>query len=113
MNSCDGCKVCCDLFSIPEIEKPEKTACSNCTDQGCGIYDDRPQTCKDFKCLYIQSGWMEGLRPDNCGVMFTQNSDGQFQGLIHSKDYAKELVGMHVNFVKDKYGVRFKMIDVT
>lgn len=62
---------CCHVMSIDEIDKPFKTDCPNQCN-GCAIYPDRPISCVEFECLWLQ-GWAghERHRPSDCGVMYT------------------------------------------
>ena len=64
---CGDCTLCCKLPPIfnekrdgtLDYDKPFKEFnewCKNCsTKKGCDIYDDRPDICKGFYCLYAQS----------------------------------------------------------
>ena len=72
---CGVCGVCCKLPSIDEIvlQKPAGVTCTHLVKGGgCGIYDSRPVTCRNYHC-----GWrlMEDLgedwRPDKSGVYIT------------------------------------------
>lgn len=80
---CGECTACCVLPRIPIGEdpdfpdgKPGYTPCQHlCSSlsRGCGIYDKRPQLCKDYQCLW-RAGIIQGddrRRPDNLGLMFT------------------------------------------
>lgn len=82
MNSCGNCTACCEVFHIPVLNKPQNTLCKDCTGFGCGIYDSRPQTCKDYQCIYIRSDMPEELRPDKCGVILEFLKDGTCQAAI-------------------------------
>lgn len=77
--SCGTCTVCCYALPIdtPEIQKLPGALCVNCTGRGCGIYDRRPTTCREFHC-----GWWllpqldDDWRPDKSGVLITpENND--------------------------------------
>jgi hypothetical protein len=60
--SCGTCTLCCRLPEIAELSKPANAWCVNCTaGQGCSIYDERPQLCRDFLCLWMIN---ERLGPD-------------------------------------------------
>lgn len=69
---CGTCTVCCYATAVPDLNKPVNTWCHNCSiGKGCKIYDDRPQQCRDFNCLWLKSPWIpDELRPDRSGVMF-------------------------------------------
>lgn len=52
--TCGTCTLCCRLPDIDELSKPANEWCSHCTDGiGCTIYPNRPQTCRDFLCLWM------------------------------------------------------------
>ncbi|MCO5730023.1 hypothetical protein [Rhizobium sp. SSA_523] len=52
--SCHGCTLCCVLPEIDEFEKPADIACTHCAiGQGCTAYDQRPQVCRNFLCLWV------------------------------------------------------------
>lgn len=79
---CDGCTACCTLLPIEAINKPVNTPCQYC-DAGCSIYPDRPQTCAEFECAYLQGRNVPlSLRPDNCGIIFIKRTDRIFSGVL-------------------------------
>jgi hypothetical protein len=65
--------------------KPERKLpgvwCQHCNiGKGCGIYEERPESCRVFECLWLQDkrGKLgDDLRPDRCKVMFAPNPDGK------------------------------------
>lgn len=74
--SCGECTACCCAFEIEEINKPDRTPCPSLLKGkcGCSIYEHRPDTCKQFKCLWVQNLVFKGdvrYRPDNLGVILT------------------------------------------
>lgn len=85
---CGSCTLCCELLPIPEIKKPASVLCSNCTiNKGCNIYNNRPKSCKNFDCLYLQSDDMDiSLRPNECGVMFEKVTTKIYFGTESSKN---------------------------
>jgi hypothetical protein len=52
---CNGCNLCCVVFTIPEIEKKAFTPCANLCAAGCSIHNlpTKPKTCIEFECDYI------------------------------------------------------------
>ena len=47
--------MCCKVYRIPDLNKPEGKWCQHCAiGSGCNIYEDRPQQCRDFVCLWMQ-----------------------------------------------------------
>ena len=69
---CNGCTVCCTVMGAAELAKPFYAQCEHKVDKGCGIYDNRPQNCKDFVCSWAAGFLGEGdsWRPDHCGLLF-------------------------------------------
>ena len=79
---CGECTVCCTLSVVSELNKKAGEHCFNCINNGCSIYEKRPQVCKDFECAYLQGGNNIELRPDKCGVMFFKKSERIFCGTL-------------------------------
>ena len=53
--TCGTCTMCCKVYRIAALSKPEGRWCSHCAiGQGCRIYDDRPDQCRDFHCIWLQ-----------------------------------------------------------
>lgn len=51
--ACGSCSLCCILPDIDELEKPANVVCRHCVPGGgCQSYAVRPQTCRDFLCLW-------------------------------------------------------------
>ena len=85
---CGECTTCCELLPIPELQKPESTLCGFCKiNVGCSIYKSRPNSCKEFNCVYIQNEEIDlELRPDNCKVMFERVTDTLYLALELPRD---------------------------
>jgi len=78
--SCGTCTMCCKLPAAPEpLNKPAGVWCQHCDKaQGCRIYDERPQGCRDFMCLWkVMPDFPEDLRPDKCKVIWQLSQDGR------------------------------------
>lgn len=51
---CGDCSLCCKVLAIPELEKPKDHWCPNfVAGTGCGIYTDRPPSCRNFTCQWL------------------------------------------------------------
>jgi hypothetical protein len=72
---CGECNVCCVDLTIddPALQKPQGVRCPNAmADNGCAIYDSRPDTCRTFFCGWRMLRWVKPtLRPDTSGVLVT------------------------------------------
>lgn len=54
---CGDCTLCCKLVPVRSIEKPRDTWCQHCdSKRGCKIYDDRPNDCRVWSCLWLIDG---------------------------------------------------------
>lgn len=105
MNNCGDCQICCEVLSIPEIDKDPGLRCKNQCKTGCSIYKDRPESCKQFRCLYLESNWLKELRPDKSGVMIVNYPSGY--EAIRVKDKVNPKI---MNEIK-KLGVKVKGVD--
>jgi len=71
--TCGTCTACCEgWLSADELDMRPGRACRHCTQQGCAIYQNRPED----PCVRFQCGWLvEGsplpdeMRPDRSGVI--------------------------------------------
>ena len=47
--------MCCKVYRIPVLNKQEGKWCAHCAiGSGCRIYEDRPEQCRSFVCLWLQ-----------------------------------------------------------
>jgi hypothetical protein len=67
---------------VKELGLPSFTGCPHLSTvldakgPGCGIYAERPYSCRSWRCMWLQSEpWPEELRPDRCGVVVDENLD--------------------------------------
>lgn len=68
--------MCCKLLIIPELDKPYNTWCTHCTSHSsCGIYETRPERCRDFMCYFLTSDLAEHWRPNKCRMIITANEE--------------------------------------
>lgn len=77
LQPCDGCTACCEVLGVEELRKGYYVPCEHCTAHGCGTYENRPKSCREFYCLY--STGLTADRPDQSGVMYFL-SGGKFLG---------------------------------
>lgn len=74
---CESCHVCCVVLPVEDLNKPELTRCEHLQvlDQpngcgACGIYQQRPSSCQQYKCSWLDGLLGDDLRPDQCGLLF-------------------------------------------
>ena len=78
VRACGECALCCKLISVIDIGKPAGEDCKHCDSKGCMIYEIRPQSCRDYMCLWVTNpDFPEDLRPDRCGVVWELTEDGK------------------------------------
>jgi len=92
MIGCDGCTACCKVLNIEELNKPGNTWCPHCKiGAGCGMYDTRPQACRVYECVWLQSQrggkpMAPELRPDRSRVVVGVTNGGDDLVLYVSPD---------------------------
>lgn len=72
MKSCGECNLCCKLLGVEELSKRPNTWCSHVKlGEGCGIYETRPHSCREFSCMWLLSpDAPEEARPDRVHGFF-------------------------------------------
>lgn len=82
---CGECRACCETLYIDfghGRKKPSHELCKNCSLlTGCTVQHNKPKVCRDFECHWLRSQSRNDvmppeLRPDRCGVIFSDDSDG-------------------------------------
>lgn len=71
MRQCGECFACCVTPEIKELQKPAGECCRHLTPEGkCGVYETRPQVCRDFECGWkLSSKLREDDQPNLVGLM--------------------------------------------
>lgn len=70
---CGDCHACCVYSYVKEISKPPNVKCKYRDNNGCTIYNKRPQECREYSCLWLaEINVPQHLRPDKCNVIFDQ-----------------------------------------
>jgi len=102
---CNGCTLCCKLLWVKPLNKKAGVECEHCeTGKGCKIYEDRPDACKEYQCVYYtaKEGPIE-LRPDNCGIVFNQLTNNVISGDVDPKiEELNEFVKNQIHSFLDK-----------
>src|SRR5262245_12567524 len=68
---CGDCTACCTVLVVEELAKPMRWSCDHQAWGGCRIYEVRPETCRQFNCLWLRGALPadQALRPDRLGVI--------------------------------------------
>jgi hypothetical protein len=74
--TCGGCTACCQIIPVKELGTKPFQGCPHVRSvihaggPGCGIYPDRPRSCSEWRCGWLENeDWEDDLRPDRCGFV--------------------------------------------
>lgn len=91
--SCGACDVCCVVYDIeePGLVKKAHDRCEHSRPGagGCSVYNTRPATCREFKCLWLEGLGPDGDRPDLSGFVLRAREAAELPG--GQAIYANEL----------------------
>src|SRR4051794_15963736 len=85
-DGCGTCTACCMAASVPELGKPFYAVCEHVCDHGCGIYEQRPQRCRDYRCAWHLGmlGPRVDRRPDQSGILIHfQEHEGKWSLAVY------------------------------
>ena len=112
---CGECTLCCKLVDIPWMNSPPMEYCDKCIPgEGCSIWDNVPNDCKEYECAYRQMENISiNLRPDKCHVIFEKLSGlNTFLGLLdHGYILNEDVKGQISAFNKDGFSVFISSFD--
>lgn len=73
---CGGCTECCHTFQIKAVQKPPDCDCEHqVRGTGCRVYENRPEECSSYACLWLIGWGTEEDRPDRSGVLLSLGPD--------------------------------------
>jgi hypothetical protein len=90
---CGPCTVCCTELKIPQLRKEARVPCQHLAGSGCGIYETRPDVCREFLCgwrLFEEMG--DDWRPDLSGVMALRWAPDQLPAAWKAAPYGVHLL---------------------
>jgi len=78
LKMCGECNLCCTVYDTPDMGKKAGQTCQHSkADGGCGIWGLHPESCQDFKCLWLRHDDLNGLwRPDTAGFVMRTEAEG-------------------------------------
>ncbi len=73
--NCGECTLCCKLMGVPELKKPSAKWCVSCDQgKGCTVYEERPQSCRNFQCFWLMDEtFPDEFRPDRINALAAFN----------------------------------------
>lgn len=75
--SCGTCNLCCTTHGIEELAKPRNVRCGNLNTLGrCGVYENRPLSCRTYQCLWLQGQLPYEMKPVISRVVADANTEG-------------------------------------
>lgn len=92
--SCGGCTACCTALKIatPELRKKAQVDCRHLTGGGCGIYETRPEICREFLCGWrLFADMNDDWRPDRSGVLVVRLGPERLSPQYRAIGYGVEL----------------------
>lgn len=90
--SCGPCTLCCSTHGVDDFEndsaypdgvKQRHERCVHLKNQRCGIYAERPTSCREFRCLWLQGLLPAHLRPDKVRAVADVNGPGGDMIVLH------------------------------
>jgi hypothetical protein len=86
--NCGSCALCCKLIGFAEINKPRGQWCPHCLkSRGCGIYESRPNECRDFDCLWLtNANFGEEWEPTRSKMVICHMREGDMSKLVFHVD---------------------------
>lgn len=66
---CGTCTACCVHLWIPELDKAEGDPCPALKNHQCSMYEARPGTCREWRCMWIDGFGKPTDRPDKTGLL--------------------------------------------
>jgi hypothetical protein len=69
---CNGCTACCTIMGVAELNKDRYITCQHVCESGCAIYEARPESCREWACLWRRGVVVGGedYRPDRLGIVW-------------------------------------------
>jgi uncharacterized protein len=78
VSTCGDCTLCCKVIGVKSLDKPRDKWCRHCTKKLCTIYDERPDDCRQFDCVWLKMETLpDEFRPDRCGFIITAMSSNK------------------------------------
>ena len=79
--ACVPCSACCEALEVRAVASPAWTRCEHQREDGCGIYEARPEGCRPYRCLWLDGELADDERPDLVGVIVDDGLTPAFKPL--------------------------------
>jgi len=120
IRECGSCSACCTVIGVPELDKGAYEPCEHLCEVGCGIYADRPGSCRTFECQWLR-GMLEvdgtidpALRPDSCGVILDYQPGTAFGDVYRAWEVEPGASGSgHAHDIIEGLAERFLLLIMT
>jgi hypothetical protein len=75
MRSCGECRLCCNVFPLPALDKPAGRWCHLLGPGGCTVHDlGQPEVCSRYACYWLEHESLpDEARPDRIGMVVTES----------------------------------------
>jgi hypothetical protein len=76
--------MCCKIFPLPILDKPENQWCKFLSPAGCAIHDrGQPEVCRQYACYWLEhEDTPEDCRPDRIGMVVTESGSVSVAGEV-------------------------------
>ena len=73
--TCGECRLCCNVFPLPALDKPAGQWCRLLGPGGCTVHDlGQPEVCSQYTCYWLEHEALpEESRPDRLGLVVTES----------------------------------------
>jgi hypothetical protein len=76
---CGDCRLCCKTLEVPELGKAPGKWCAHAYNEPggaqCSIYDKRPESCRAFRCMWLDGFFEDRDRPDRSRLVVVEALD--------------------------------------
>ncbi|MFI5347422.1 MAG: hypothetical protein ACHQ51_13695 [Elusimicrobiota bacterium] len=74
MRRCGECRLCCNVFPLPALDKPAGQLCRLLGPGGCTVHAlGQPEVCSRYACYWLEHESLpEESRPDRLGMVVTE-----------------------------------------
>ena len=75
MRKCGECRLCCNVFPLPVLDKPAGRWCHLLGPGGCTVHDlGQPEVCSQYACYWLEHEELpDESRPDRLGMVVTES----------------------------------------